>query len=87
MCIRDSHQDLPQGPFVLELHLGFGGMDIYINCVGFYLEIDKVIGTLAGRDQRLVGRHDRLMEEGMADVPVVDKEELVGSSLPCVLRG
>ena len=72
-CRRKHLED---GLLVLELYLGFHGMDVHVDVFSRHIYIYKIRYLLPGRQQPLVGIGHGTVEERVAHIPVVGKEEL-----------
>ena len=74
--LHGSQDNLPDGLLVLELYLGFGGMDVDVDGGGVDREIQEERHLLGGRNQVVEGLQHGLLEIGMAHVAAIDKEIL-----------
>ena len=78
--------DLPDGLFVLKLDFGLRRMDVDINILRVYFEVEEIRNLFSQRNQTVEGRHHRLIEVRMLHISAIDEEELVNTLLAGSLR-
>src|SRR5690606_13646784 len=70
-----------QAVFILELHLGLGGMYVDVQARGIHLQIKKIAGMDVPLDQPLNGGDHRMVQVRAPYKALVDKKELLPPAL------